>query len=226
MKHYTCIILLTGILLAGFSCDKEEMELSGKVLDVHTKVPIPERTIMVQAMIKSGKKVIPVNNGAFSTDRSGCFKYAMKKIENAYSYRFCIVGDSAYAYSNVEMDLTELKRYGRFLSLTLNKLTDITISIDRKNTLSDNEILYVSWESDGQDGRYLYPYEIKDYNEISSSDPDLIWIGGNIHSEIKTKVLANKETIVQWNVFRDGKMKVFRDTIFCSMDTSNCILIK
>jgi hypothetical protein len=225
MRNPGFIIFLTGMLLTGFSCGEENMEIAGKVLDKHTKEAIPHRKIIVQAMVKSGNKDIPVYNGEFSTDSSGCFTYAMKKIENVYLYNFCVIGDSAYAYSNTELGLTELKRYGKFLCFNLNKLTDLTITIDRKSRIHVDEVLYVSWESDGKDGRYLYPYKIVNLGSTSSSS-DLKWVGGNINSEIKTRVFANKETIVQWEIFRDGKMKVFNDTIFCMRDASNHVLFK
>jgi hypothetical protein len=218
-------ISFTCLLLIGFSCSEGNLDIAGKVLDIHTKDAIPCRKIIVQAMVKSGNKDIPVYNGEFTTDSSGCFTYAMKKIENVYLYNFCVIGDSAYAYSNIELGLTELKKYGRFLCFNLNKLTDITITIDRKTRIPGDEVLYVSWESDGKDGRYLYPYKIINYG-VSSSGSDLKWVGGNVNSEIKTKVFANKETIVQWEIFKDGKMKAFNDTIFCRRDASNHVLFK
>ena len=225
MRNFSYIALYTGMLLTVFSCTEENMDIAGKVLDIHTKSAIPYRKIIVQAMVKSGNKDIPVYNGEFSTDSSGCFTYVVKKIENVYLYNFCVIGDSAYAYSNIELGLTELKKYGKFLCFDLNKLTDITITIDRKSRIPVDEVLYVSWESDGKDGRYLYPYKIINYGSTSSGS-DLKWIGGNITSEIKTRVFANKETIVQWEIFKDGKMKVFNDTIFCMRDASNHVSFK
>jgi hypothetical protein len=221
--NYSFIAFITGMLLTVFSCIEENYDIAGKVLDVHTKASIPHRKIIVQAMVKSGNKDIPVYNGEFSTDSSGCFTYAMKKIENVTSYNFCVIGDSAYAYSNTELDLTELKRYGRFLCFNLNKLTDITITIDSKSSIPvDDEVLYLSWKSDGIDGKILYPYKLKNHS-FTSSNSVLKWTGGDIKSEIKTKVFADKKTIVRWEIFRNGKMKVVTDTIFCMRDVANYI---
>lgn len=216
---------MIAFLLGLGCCSEDKIDIAGKVLDIHTKVAIPHRKIIVQAMVKSGNKDIPVYNGEFLTDSSGCFTYGMKKIENVYSYNFCVMGDSAYAYSNTELDLTELKRYGRFLCLNLNKLTDITITINSKSSTPVDEVLFVSWKSDGKPGRLLYPHKIINRGTTLSGS-DLTWTGGNINSEIKTKVFANKETIVQWEIFRDGKMKVFIDTIYCMRDASNHVSFK
>jgi hypothetical protein len=173
--------------------------------------------------VKSDNKVIPVYNGEFSSDSSGFFTYPLRKIKDVYSYNFCVIGDSAYAYSNTELDLTELKRYGKFLRFDLNKLTDITITINSKSSIPiDDEVLYLSWKSDGIDGKILYPYKLKNHSFISSNSV-LKWIGGDIKSEIKTKVFSDKETIVRWEIYRNGKMKVVTDTIFCMRDVANYV---
>jgi hypothetical protein len=107
----------------------------------------------------------------------------------------------------------------------LNKLTDITISIDGKSRIPIDEVLYVSWRSDGIDGKILYPYTIKNYS-FTSTNTGLKWIGGDIKSEIKTKVFADKETIVRWEIYRNRKMTVVSDTIFCMRDVANYIRFK
>ena len=225
LKKANCsfIAFITGILLTGCSCTKENLEIKGKVLDEHTKVAIPNRAIIVQALVKSDNKVIPVYNGEFSSDSSGFFTYPLRKIKDVYSYNFCVIGDSAYAYSNTELDLTELKRYGKFLRFDLNKLTDITITINSKSSIPiDDEVLYLSWKSDGVDGKILYPYTLKNH-AFTPSNLALKWIGGDIKSEIKTKVFSDKETIVRWEIYRNGKMKVVTDTIFCMRDVANYV---
>ncbi len=225
MKNLSFTAFITGILLTGCSCTEEDLEIKGKVLDERTKTAIPNREIIVQALVKNDNKFIPVYNGEFSTDSSGFFAYPLRKIKNVYLYNFCVIGDSTYAYSNIELGLTELKRYGKFLCFNLNKLTDITIIIDMKGRTPNNDVLYVSWESDGIKGTYLYPYTIKNYG-FTSSNTGLKWIGGDIKSEIKTKVFADKVTIVRWEIFSYGKRKEVTDTIICMRDVANYFSLK
>ena len=225
MKSLSFIAFISGILLTCGSCTEEDLEIKGKVLDEHTKAAIPNREIIVQALVKTDNKFIPVYNGEFSTDSSGFFAYPLRKIKNVYLYNFCVIGDSVYAYSNIELGLTELKRYGKFLCFYLNRLTDITITIDMKGRTPNNDVLYVSWESDGIKGTLLYPYTIKNYG-FTSSNTGLKWVGGDIKSEIRTKVFADKETIVRWEIFSYGKRKEVTDTIFCMRDVANYFNLK
>ena len=112
MKSLSFIAFISGILLTCGSCTEEDLEIKGKVLDEHTKAAIPNREIIVQALVKTDNKFIPVYNGEFSTDSSGNFAYSLKKVKDVYLYNICIIGDSVYTYSNIELGLTELKRYG------------------------------------------------------------------------------------------------------------------
>jgi hypothetical protein len=230
MKSLGFITLIIWMILFGSSCAKENLEIKGKVLDDFTKVAIPNREIIVQALVKSENKVTPVFNGKFSTDSSGFFVYPLNKVKTVYLYNFCVVGDSTYAYSNIEVSLTDLSRNGKFLSFNVKKLTDLTIIIDKKAVATVNDALYVSWESDGINGKFLYPYTIKNYgmmnNGISSSDLKLKWTGGEIKSAIKTKVFADKKTIIRWELYRNDKRKLFTDTVFCRRDAINYVNYK
>jgi len=226
MKSFNFIAFITGLLLMG--C-QDKLELEGKVLEDNTKITIPHRRIIVQAVVKNNNKFIPVYADEFFTDSSGCFNYTLRKIKSVYLYNFSIVGDSAYAFSNNRLGLTELKRNGRFLYFYLNKLADLTIIIERKSKTSSNDTLYVSWESDGKDGKLLYPYKIKNYNISNgrnSSDFEFRWIGGDIESAIKTKVYADKETVVYWELYRNGERKKITDTIICIRDVANYAYFK
>lgn len=225
MKTLIFIVFTTGILLKGCSCTEENLEIEGKVLDEKTKVPIPHREIIVQALVKSDYKVIPVYHGRFSTDSSGFFKFPLSKVKNVYLYNFSIVGDSVYAYANIELGLTELKKYDKVLYLHLNRLTDLTIIIDMKSRSPFNEVLYVSWKSDGTDGKYLYPYTIKNYG-LTTLNTGLKWVGEDIQSEIMTKVFADKETIVRWEIYSYAKRMEVTDTIFCIRDVANYVRFK
>jgi hypothetical protein len=164
--------------------------------------------------------------GEFVTDSSGHFAYTLKNRENNFLYNFSIVGDSSYAFSNNKLGLTELTKYGKFLTFNLSKLTDLTISVESKGKQPFYETLYLSWSSDGMDGKKIYPYKIKHFgikNNANTVEIPFKWEGGDIKSSVKTKVYADKETVVRWELLRNGKMKVVKDTIFCKRDVSNYV---
>lgn len=225
MKNLNFILVITIILVASGCCNEEKIEIAGKVIDKHTKVAIPHKKVIIQAMVVSENKHIPVYNGEFSTDSSGYFTYAMEQTESAYLYNFHIIGDSAYAYSNIRLGLTELRKNGKFLNLNCNKLADLTIRTEMNCSHSSNDVLYVFWKSDGINGSSLYPYTVKNYG-LTSANTGLKWVGGDIKSEIKTKVFANKETIVKWEIYRNEKRMEITDTIFCRRDVDNYLIFK
>jgi hypothetical protein len=223
------MVFVTGIFLMGCNGSEGNLELIGKVLDEKTKIAVPNRKIIVQAFEPGDNNIEPFYVGEFCTDSSGYFAYSLRKIKNIYLYEFCIVGDSSYSFSNNKLGLTDLKRYGRFLSFYLSQLTDFTIAIERKSKAPFQETLYVSWRSNGMDGKKLYPYTIKNYgikNHGNTVNMPCKWTGGNIKSAIKTKVYADKETIVRWELHGDRKVKVFTDTILCKRDVFNYIYFK
>jgi hypothetical protein len=222
---YLILIAFVAVLFFVECGDPEGIiVIKGKVLDEKTKVTIPERAIIVQALIQNDKKLNPVQAGHILTDSSGCFTYSFRKVKNAWLYNFCCVADSDYAYSTTRIGLTELLRYGEFLTFYLNRLTDFTIRIERKSKAPVRDTLFVSWESNGIDGKTLYPYKIENYG--NPQDRLFIWIGGNVKSIINTKTFAEKKTIVSWKLFRNGRRKEFTDTIFCKRDATNYVNFK
>lgn len=200
------------------------LELKGKALDEKTHVAIPNRKIIVHALVKSDDEYIPTYSGEFFTDSLGNFSYSLRKVKTVYLYDFGIVGDTAYAFSNVKLGLTELNRDGKFLSFNLCKLADLTIKIDRKSKTSFRDTLFISWESDGINGEILYPYKIENYG--ITSDMALRLIGGDVKSVIKTKVFADRKTIVYLDLFRNGRPKEITDTIFCKRNVANILYFK
>jgi hypothetical protein len=229
MKYAGFMAFIAGILLMGCSDNRGNVELIGKVVDEKTKTAIPCRRIIVQALVQDDEKLIPVYAGEFCTDSSGNFNYSLKNSANNYLFDFCIVGDSFYAFSNKRLGLTELSKYGKFLSFSLSRLTDLTISIESQSNKPYYETLYLSWNSDGMDGKKLYPYTIKNNsirNYSNTSEVPFKWMGGDIKSTIKTKVFADKETTIRWELFRNRKVKVIRDTILCKRDVSNYVYFK
>ncbi len=224
MKIIIFIEIICIILLQGCADPEGILELKGKVLDENTKAATPRREIIIKALIKSNDELITVNAGQFLTDSLGCFSYTLKKVRNSFLYDFCLVGDSAYAFSTIRLGMTELKKYGMFLTFYLDKLTDFTLTIDRKSKTTFPDTLYLSWESNGIDGKTLYPYKIENYGIVQ--DRAFIWIGGNVKSAVKTKAYADKKAIVCWKLYRNGKRKEITDTIFCKRDVTNYVNFK
>jgi hypothetical protein len=224
MKYFSFILFVTIVLFMGCNDTEGILEIKGKVLDENSKVTIPRRAIIIQALIQSDNKLEPVHAGQIYSDSSGCFTYTLRKVKNAGLYDFCLVGDSAYAFSSNKLGLTELKQYGKFLTFYLKKLTDFTITIERKSKTPVRDTLRVLWESNGIDGRFMYPYKIENYG----IEPGIgfTWIGGDIKSAIITKAYADKNTIVSWELLRNGKKKEFTNTIFCIRDASNYVNFK
>ena len=221
MKKFNFLTFITIILFMGCTDNEGILELKGKVLDENTKAPIPRREIFVQALIESNDKLIPVNAGQFITDSTGCFEYTLKKVKDSGLYNFCLAGDSAYAFSSNKLGMAELKKYGKFLTFYLNKLTDLTMTINKKSKTPKVDILYVSWVSNGINGKILYPYKIENYGIPPEIGP--AWIGGNVSSVIKTKTYADKKTIISWKLYRNQGRKEITDTIFCKRDVTNYV---
>ena len=221
MKNFSFMAFIIIILSMGCADPEGILEIGGKVLDENTKVTIPRRVVIVQALIRRDNDFIPVYAGEFLTDSSGHFGYTLKKVRNSYLYNFCLVGDSAYAFSTFRLGMTELKRDDKFLTFFLNKLADLTITIDRKSKSPALDTLYLSWESNRIDGRILYPYKIE--NSGNAPDIGFTWIGGKIESAIKTKAYADKMTIVCWKLYRNGKRKEITDTVVCKRDVTNYV---
>ncbi len=123
----------------------------------------------------------------------------MRKIKDAYYYNFCLAGDSDYATITRELTLVDLKRNAKYLSFSLSKLADFTINIYRKSKTPAYDTLFLSWESDGIDGRFLFPYKIIDYEPMS--DFASVWVGGKVKSTVQIRAFADKKTVVRWVLF-------------------------
>jgi len=223
-----CITFSFGMLLTGCLNTEGTLQLRGKVIDEFTKVQIPERHVIVQGLVKNNTQEVLIDAGQFSTDSSGYFKFKLTKIKDAYYYNFYLVGDSNYASSIKKLGLFELKQNAKYLSFSLSKLVGITIKIYRKSKTPPMDTLYLSWESNGVDGRILYPYKIDNYGKTGNyfgqtPDLELSWIGGNVNSIIKTRVFADKMTKINWELVRNKKRNEIKDTITCKRDLVNLV---
>ena len=124
--------------------------------------------------------------------------------------------------------LFALKKNAKYQFFSLSKLVELTIQLNRKSKTPVCDTLRLYWESDGIYGGSLYPYKIDNFERSNNSvgftsDRDLIWIGGNVNSAINTKVFADKETILCWELYRNGRRKEFTDTIICRRDFANIV---
>jgi hypothetical protein len=219
MKPKLHILISACLVLIGCMNTEGTLEIRGKVLDESTKKDIPNRKVIIQGLVYDDSKIITSNAGEFFTDSTGHFSYTMHKTKGAYSYNFCFVGDSAYSISTQEVFLGELEKNSKYLSFYLSKLTDFTIKIERCSKTPLYDTLYVSWETDGVERSTIYPHKVINYG--NALDFEFRWIGGKVKSVIETKALANKQTIICWELFRNGRKKEILDTIFCERDANN-----
>jgi len=224
MKLFSFIVFVTCIPFMGCVNTEGTLDIKGKVLDENTRDLLPRRTIIVQGLVGGYNESTPVYAGQFATDSSGYFTYTIRKVKNAYFYNFCLVCDSAYACSTIKLGLGEIERDAKFLSFTLSKLTDLTITVERKTKIPVQDTLFLTWRSNEIVGEDLYPADIENFG--IPPDSRYRWIGGNVKSVIRTKAYADKNSIVCFQVFRNGKIKEITDTIFCKRGFANVFNFK
>ena len=226
MKRIICIAFGIGVVLSGCYRTEGTLKIRGRVIDDLTKTQIPGREIIVQGLVESNDKLVPIDAGQFSTDSSGYFRYSLKKVKNARHYNFYIVGDSDYASLTNKLSLFQIKDNAKHLFFSQRKLANLTIIIRKISKSSWCDTIYLSWESDNTDFRTLYPYKIDNYGITGTSlgfmpGSGLRWIGGNINSTIKTRVFADKMTLMHWELVRNKRRQEFRDTIICKRNITN-----
>jgi hypothetical protein len=230
VKLYS-VVLVAGILFIGCGDTEGTIDIKGIVIDEFTKDPIPRRKIIVKGFSVKDEKSVPIDSCQFPTDKSGCFTFSLRKLKDVSYYDFCFVGDSDYAYLSKKVSRFDLSRNAKYLSFTLNKLVDFEIKISRKSRAPNCDTLSVSWDSDGIDGKFLYPYyKIDNFDEDASykltANSELRWIGGNVKANIKTRAFEGKKTIVWWGLLRNGKKKDFKDTITCKRFVTNTVYLR
>jgi len=221
MKMKTSFILAALACFILFGCLQTEglLDIRGKIFDVDTKKSIPNRKVVIQGLNYIDHELVPVEVGQFRTDSVGNFSYRMKKAKGAYLYDFIIVGDSAYFISMQRIGLPQLEINSDFLSFPLSKITDLAIKIERISNVPLYDTLYISWESNGIDGRSIYPQKVTNYG--IAPEIEYRWIGGDVKSVIETKAFANKKTVIYLKLRRNGKKKEMSDTVFCARDIIN-----
>jgi hypothetical protein len=215
-------------VLTGCGNTEGTMEIKGKVLDENTKTGIPRKNIFVQGLVRTEEQYDSIEAGQFSTDSLGCFTYSLMKVKDAHFYNFSMAGDSDYRFINRTLGLPELEQNAKYLSFSLSRLVNLTIKLFRKSITPGCDTLRLIWESDGVFGGSLYPYKIQNYGRANNSfgltpEYDLIWIGGKVNSTITTKVLEDKKTELTWELYRNGRRKIFTDTITCRRGFANIV---
>ncbi len=224
MKYLILLAFFSEIILSGCSFTEDTLKLKGKVVDRDSDTPLPNRTIIVL----TAKTVADFDSGYvighFNTDSLGSFSFNLQKVRNVNFYNFYVVRDGSYTSSDNVLGLTELKRNGKSLSFKSRKLADLSIRIVSLSKQPNNDILYVKWKSDKTEGKTLYPYKVENNGLITTNR--LKWTGGNINSIIETKVYANKQTVVRFELFRMGEYKEFVIPVFCKENIINSVLFQ
>jgi hypothetical protein len=224
LKIIVCIVFIIGIFGAGCTRTEETIKIKGIVSDEYTKHPISKRNIIVHGIVGTGKNSIPIEAGYFFTDSAGCFSYSLKKIKNARTYSFSVVGDTVYSFKTEDFDPVYLENHSKQLTFSLHRLTSLTIFIARNLNTHVRDTLYLGWRSDGEDGRTIYPYKIRNY--VLSSSAGLKWIGGDVNAVVKTMTFANHKTTLKWELFRKGRRNEIIDTITCRRDFGNKVYFR
>lgn len=215
---------VAGLLFTGCENIEKTIKIAGKIIDEGTNAPIPGRNIIVQGLVERNDSLVPKEAGSFSTDSSGYFSYPLRKIKGALTYNFCFVGDSDYYFSAEKIDFGFIKKNAKQLSFSLKKLADLTILIFKQSKTSVSDTLFLSWKTGGIDAGTPYLYKISNNGLTSSSK--LMWIGGDVKSEVKTRAFADHRTIIRWVLYREGKKKEITDTIICRRDLGNKVYFK
>jgi hypothetical protein len=221
-------VIILAALFPGCLNTEGTLDIAGKITDEFTRAEIPCRNIIIQGINKINDSVIITEAGQITTDSSGKFKFKLHKIKDALAYNFIIVGDSDYALKTNELTLFDLEKNSEFISFSLNKLTDLSIIINRKAKIPAWDTLSLAWDSNDIFFWALFQYRIFNYDQtnnytVASSGSELRWYGGYVNSIVRTKVFAEKKTKIYWDLNRNGKRTEFIDTITCKRHTVNRI---
>ncbi|HLO57884.1 MAG TPA: hypothetical protein VK179_04030 [Bacteroidales bacterium] len=221
------IFIAGSILLLSAGCfDPVDNHVEGRVVDELTREAVPNQEIIVHDLIETDHKLVPVRTNLLRTDYAGHFNYTLNPDGRVF-YDFYVVGDSLYGFSNYRLSCRDFYLNRNQVTLGVRKLTGLTFIIERKDITNLTDTLYFTWESNGINGKTIYPYKIKNYTETGNCDSmEFRWIGGKIESVIETKVYADKKTIIRWRLFREGQINEINDTIICNRNVDNYTYFK
>jgi len=221
MRSRILILILASLVAAGCLRTRGTLDIKGKVYDFQTGALIPGRKIIINGLAGTEEKHEKIYVGQIVADSMGAFSTRLNKIKDVYYYYFDLVGDSDYAFKSDELGLMEMKLNRNFLAFRLNKLVDLSINLHKKSKKSACDTISVYWDSGGEDGENIYPYEIKNFGVRPVVG--LCWIGGNVTSTIKARVYADKKTRIHWELLQNGRKIRMLDTITCRRDFKNKI---
>jgi len=220
-KKYFILIALCFIIKGCISTEGEVV-LKGKTLDDSTNEIVPCRKVVVEAILyynQDETKTFGV--GQFLSDSLGCFTFKLKKVKGAYNYNFHFVGDSCYAPTTKNLGIMDIADNSKYLSFYLHKLTKLTIQVTKNNKSLAESTLYLSWKSDGIEGKSIYQYKVSNFG--AAPEFDFKWSSSNVSSKIETRVLADKPTIINWEIRNGQKTQEIIDTIICKRDITNYV---
>jgi hypothetical protein len=221
VRHLIYILLYLALILTSCVNTVGHLDLKGKVVDDSTQAPIANISVMVQAMQQFEDSTHYIYLGDFTTDSIGSFTFTLNKIRDVSIYNFCIEGNPDYDPSDQVLGLSDLHSYAKFLTFGIKRIADFSININRVSNTTYGDTLVVAWLSNGVYGPEMYPYKIENYH--INSGHGLVWIGKDIKSAVKTKVYADKYTILHWELFRRGKHTDIIDTVFCRRNVANSV---
>ncbi len=219
-KRYFILFALCLIITSCISTEGE-IDIKGKTLDEATKIITPNRKLIVEAILNNESENKKISAGQFYSDSLGNFSYTLKKIKGAYFYDFQFVGDSVYASSSKCLGVGEIAKNSKFIFFYLNKLSKLTINVTKTSKSLSGTTLYLSWKSDGIEGKALYPYKVSNFG--AAPEFDFSWSSNNVNSKIETRVLADKPTIINWEIWNGKKKQEIIDTIVCKRDITSYV---
>jgi hypothetical protein len=224
MNHTKLFIILFSIL-SIFGCEDDNhlydgtLNIKGKISDDYTGEGIQNTELSIQGVSSSeGVFGLRLDLGKFKTNSEGYFSGEIKKMKNVERYDFILLADANYYSVIKEMSVSDVEGNLLNLDLTLSRLTELVINIEKTSPASIIDTLYISW---GVINNQVYgPFQPLNF---TGTQPDLgmRWIGGEVKSSIKTKTLANKTTEIITEIFRSGQYTLSYDTLYCERDVVN-----
>ncbi len=220
------IIIVT--LLAGCLRTEGNLKIEGGITDDFSGKPIPNRHVIIQALVDSIDRMAEVDAGQLTTDSTGRFTYILNKVKDAYFYNFYFVGDSDYAFSTRKLGLGEMHENAQFLSFQMSRLVELTVKISRRTRQPATDTLYLSMVSDRMRCNILYPYKVENFGKtnnynVQDMQPMLRWTGGDINVIVRSRAYAGRRAELLWVLDRNGKRKRTTDTLTCRRDSPNIV---
>jgi hypothetical protein len=208
-----------------FGCEDDNnlydgtIDIAGKIINEYTKEGVPDITVTVDGVdAEGGIFGLRAEVGTFTTNSYGAFSTKINKLRGASRYDFLIQGGENHVSANQSLSITEIEN--KVIVLEIYRLTDFIINLEKVSTALRNDTLYLTWYVlDSYDTGKFDPINIE--NQGNAPDIHFRWIGGEVHSIISTRTIANKNTQIIWELYRDGIYSFNVDTLYCERDITN-----